>query len=265
MRIKNIVYILFVVVLGLSACSERFLDLKPSDSENAAGDFNDSIKVEAFMTGIYDRAQWSNFTLHLILHSEVKGEDVFVVSSGNYGRFVSSYQYSEDPFTGSQNDLWSNGYTIIANCNQIISKLPNATDLSEGLRNHYLAEARAIRANTYFQLVRLFGQPYGVAPNGPGVPLTLAPLAANDDFPGRSTVSEVYTEILNDLQFAETNFNPGQGSSIYRITSPAIDGLLARVYLNMGNWNEASSYADSVITQFPLMSAGLLAVCARNE
>ncbi|NJO90281.1 MAG: hypothetical protein HC831_16050 [Chloroflexia bacterium] len=207
--------------------------VQPSVSESADSDFNDSIKVEAFVTGIYDRTQWSSFTLELILHSEVKGEDIFVVSSGNYGRFVNSYQYSEDPYNGYQYDFWRWGYAIIANCNQLISKLPDANDLSEGFRNHYLAEARAIRANTYFQLVRLFGQPYSVAPGSQGVPLTLQPLGADENPPGRSSVAGVYQAILADLEFAETNFERNKETTIYRLTKPAILGLLARVHLNM--------------------------------
>ncbi len=255
MRIQYIIPLIsLAAILLFSSCSEKFLDVQPSVSESADSDFNDPIKVKAFMTGIYDRTQWSSFTLELILHSEVKGEDIFVVSSGNYGRFVSSYQYSEDPYNGYQYDFWRWGYAIIANCNQLISKLPNASDLSEEFRNHYLAEARAIRANTYFQLVRLFGQPYSVDSISAGVPLILAPIAADDTPPGRSSVAEVYQAILADLEFAELNFDSGNETTIYRLTLPAIRGLLARVHLNMENWAEASFYANKAKEGFPLMS-----------
>ena len=256
MKIQNILTIISLAsILLFNACSEDFLDVQPAVSENAESDFNDPIKVAAFMTGIYDRTQLSNFTLQLILHSDVKGEDIFVISSGNFGRFVASYQYSEDPYNGYQYDFWRNGYAIIANCNQLISKLPNAGNLDEDLRNHYLAEARTLRANTYFQLVRLFGQPYSVAPTSPGVPLTLAPLGADDDFPGRATVNAVYTEILNDLEFAEANFEVNVGNSINRITLPSIRGLLARVHLNMGNWVNARDYAINARAGYSVMSA----------
>lgn len=253
---KQYFLIIFTAIISLStiSCNEDFLDVKPSIADNSSEGFDDPIKIEAFLTGIYDRLQWSDFTLSILLHADVKGEDIYVVSSGNYGWFVTSYQYSEDPYSGNQYDYWLAGYKIIANCNQLISKLPSST-IDQSLKNHYLAEARALRAYTYFQLVRLFAQPYSVNPDAPGVPITLAPIAAEENFPGRSTVGQVYAEIVKDLQFAETNFDESHGNTVYRLTLPSIRGLQARVYLNMENWQLARDYAVDARTDFPLMSA----------
>ncbi len=253
MKRHKIFVILILFIIPFGACNDKFLDVQPTVANNADDAFNNPSEVIALMNGVYTLARDLDFTLGIILFSEVKGEDIFLIPD-NLGWFSSAYQYTENPYSGDQNNFWFNGYKIIANCNQLIEKIPQSTAFSDEFKNHYLAEAKAVRAYVYFQLVRLFGQPYSVDPNGKGVPLTLKPLSKDDDFPGRSSVRDVYAVILDDLEFAESNFDTNIGNSIYRMTLPAIQGLLARVHLNMEHWAEASSYAALARSSFNLSS-----------
>ncbi len=71
--------------------------------------------------------------------------------------------------------------------------------------SQYSAEAKFVRALSYFALITFYGQPY-VKDKGAskGIPLRLKGEAttANNNLP-RSTVAEVYTQIIKDLDSAE--------------------------------------------------------------
>jgi len=95
-------------------------------------------------------------------------------------------------------------------------------------RNQILAEARAIRAYSYFHLVRLWGS----------VPLVLnVPANINEMQPPRASVDEVYAQIIEDLEFAAANARttaPNKGI----ITQGVAHAILAQVYaaLPTPNW-----------------------------
>src|SRR3546814_11555434 len=63
--------------------------------------------------------------------------------------------------------------------------------ISEEVKNRYIAEAKAIRAFSYFRLVRLWGD----------IPMRLSPLVETDDFP-LTPLKDVYQQIVTDLEWA---------------------------------------------------------------
>lgn len=104
---------------------------------------------------------------------------------------------------------------------------------------------------SYFLLVNEFAQPYSNNPTqNPGLPLKLT--SDPNDLPqSRSTVAEVYDQVVLDLKDAITYLTLQQGetpkSNIYA-TKEAAEALLARVYLYMENWDGAWEMANKVIT-----------------
>lgn len=102
----------------------------------------------------------------------------------------------------------------------------------------------------YFNLVNLFGEPYGYNKKALGVPLKLVS-SLTDGFDKQNTVEEVYDQIICDLDEAEKNFltlpEEKQYSQTYRINLPAVQLLRARVALHMNNREDAAKYAKKVI------------------
>lgn len=240
----------------LSSCKKDFLNVTPSTSIPTADAFNSPEKIAAAITGIYDLTTYYNYTNNILLNQEIKGEDILVNSVNNYGRFLPGYQYIETVNSSELADHWLYGYKIIVNCNMLIQNLP-AAPVSDAVKLQSTAEARAIRAISHFNLVREFGKPYTVDPNSLGVPVVEKTINYNDKFPARSTVKDVYTSIVNDLLFADANFSAST-TGIYRITKNSIDGNLARVYLTMGDYTNASKYSKLARAGFPLASAASL-------
>jgi len=185
-----------------------------------------------------------------MLTTDIKGGDMLVVSTGNYNRFVTEYRFLQSPTAGYGTQFWRDGFRLISNTNQAIKNLPNAP-ISDAQKNDFLAEARMIRAWTNYQLVRLFGQPYSVAPNSLGIPKLETPIGEKDPTPARATVKDIYDFIIADLTFAANNLSASR-NSIFRVTKNAAYGMLARVYLDMENWKLASDNAKLARAGFNL-------------
>ncbi|MCM4160453.1 RagB/SusD family nutrient uptake outer membrane protein [Antarcticibacterium flavum] len=142
-------------------------------------------------------------------------------------------------------DIWLNGYQIINQANLVVDYV----DLVDEDRQATVeGEAKFLRALTYFDLVRLFGQQYEAGEQNTqlGVPLTLTGIT---DYSGdleipRNTVEEVYTQVVADLTDAYDLLPPSNGIFADKYAAQA---LLARVYLQMGNYEGARDAAHDVI------------------
>nr|WKN39024.1 RagB/SusD family nutrient uptake outer membrane protein [Tunicatimonas sp. TK19036] len=138
-------------------------------------------------------------------------------------------------------ELWSNFYQGIAVCNTAISRVDEVTELSESEVNSKVAEAYFLRAWYYHILVMHFG----------GVPLKTEEVTEVETTATRASEDEVYTQIINDLLFAE-QYLPDVQSDFGRATKPAAQALLARVYLTRDQNEEAATYAKKVINDYDL-------------
>jgi hypothetical protein len=100
----------------------------------------------------------------------------------------------------------------------------------------------------YFDLVRFFGDQYkfGVANDQLGVPLVLTPtgVLSESNFVTRNTVDEVYTKVIADLVTAASKLP--EENDVYA-SSGAANALLARVYLQKGDYANARNAANTVI------------------
>lgn len=242
-----------ISVLALTGCKKSFLDVTPSNAVPNTEAFTSAERLQAAMTGLYDLNTFSGYTNNILLNMDVKGEDVLVNSTNNYNRFIAGYQYIETVNSAELAVHWQYSYRIIANCNQLIENVP-AAPVTDAIKLQYTAEARALRAYAHFNLIREFAKPYTVDPTALGVPVVLKSIGPNETYPGRSSVKDTYTAIVADLVFAEANF-PSSVTNNFRLTKGAIQGLLARVYLTMGDYTNASKYAKLARTGYTLGNA----------
>lgn len=157
-------------------------------------------------------------------------------------------------------DTWRYQYSVITNINNVINnmgKIPIATPAEQLTMDSYLGEAYLMRAYLYHQLILRFAKDYepSTAASDLGVPL----VSTFDLFfrPGRSTVEQVYQQILSDLTIAETKLAATTGAQFSpKLNKDCVTALKARVYLCMHNWTTAVTAANSLITSptYPLIS-----------
>ncbi|HSB92850.1 MAG TPA: RagB/SusD family nutrient uptake outer membrane protein, partial [Flavitalea sp.] len=150
------------------------------------------------------------------------------------------------------NNVWARGYAAINSANILISQLQNSTVISSSLAQQYIGEAKFIRAFSYLVLVQTFAQPY-TKDNGasPGLPLRLAAETSegNNDL-SRSTVAEIYAQIIQDLDDAEAVLPESHGSNTlnssraHKATSIA---LKTRVYLVKGEFANVVTEAKKLV------------------
>ena len=120
---------------------------------------------------------------------------------------------------------WWNGlYSVIAQTNLVLERVPAITPMDETRKAQILGEARFLRAWAYFYLVRLYGD----------VPLITKPQTTeSEDFlPTRKPIEEGYALIVDDLTQAEAAGLPWQDAS-GRASRAAVKSLLSKVYLTM--------------------------------
>jgi|GEM_PF-87331 len=142
---------------------------------------------------------------------------------------------------------WQVLYKNIVGCNVGLGYLDKVTG-SEAEKGSLKAQALALRAYYYFNLVNMFGKPYnapGADPaTSPGVPLKLT-MDIKDDFYKRNSVAEVYQQIETDLLEAVELFKKyPKDNGPYKMNETAVYTLLSRMYLYQEKWDQVIEYAN---------------------
>ena len=237
-----------LLTLGLAACDKQ-LDVEPQLAVDAATALNSPAKVESAVVGAY--AKLDNPALYgtnLLLLPELLAPDNYVLWQGTFTSYRDIFQRQIVNNNAEANRTWQQAYQTINFANLILEALSVVTDAN--LKQQYEGEARFIRGALFFELVRLYGLPYQAGANNLGVPITLNPNKtaeqASQPVP-RSTVGEVYAQVIQDLRAAEDLLPEENSSGSGRANKYSAKALLARVYLQQSNFAEARDLANDVI------------------
>jgi len=143
---------------------------------------------------------------------------------------------------------WVSFYSVNFYLNQIINE-GSKTMADSPEKSQILAEAYALRAYLYFDMVNLYGKPYNSATASAdrGVPISLE--IDLEQVLKPSSVQEVYNQVHADMEKAEgLMVEEKQPSGIhYRFSKVALKALQARTALYQGDWNKALNYSDQVL------------------
>lgn len=132
-------------------------------------------------------------------------------------------------------EIWRIHYKVIYLANIAIERIP-AIEMDESARNQLVNEAKFLRGLMYFNLVRLFGS----------VPLITSENAPLNPEPAAETA--IYDQIISDLTDAEALLPDGaEGYEEGRASRGAAKSLLAKVYLNLEDYEKAAAKAFEVI------------------
>jgi hypothetical protein len=168
------------------------------------------------------------------------------------------YQRATTIQIGSLRSTWREAYKVINRANNVI-RVVDETLLSgtefDNKKGRLKAEALFVRALCHFELCRFWANPYDVDNQGnnshPGVPYRTEPtLSFTQDLAiARSSIEQVYGNVLEDLEVAETLFaQAGVRRSTHRASEMAAIALRARVLFSKGEYTSASVAAGDVIS-----------------
>lgn len=142
--------------------------------------------------------------------------------------------------------FWFDTYSTIYLCNLVLNNLDLEDD--EDIRNRLEGEAKFLRGLHYFEMIRFYALPYEKGKNNsqPGLPLVFNGVTDLSEmtYPSRSSVADVYSQIIADLQDAFRLLPSDNG---YRADRFAARAMLARVYLQQGNFVAARDAAHDVL------------------
>lgn len=237
-------YIALLAIAALFfACSEKFIDRQPEDNLSIGNYFTSVSEIKSGLVGCYKKLQniYYTKTAHLPLNLEMMSDDLKDLHWTNvYHLFLKTSGESSTP-------LWTSGYKMIVNCNNIIAAIDKyvpKNSSEETIIKAYRGEASFLRALSYFNLVRLYGD----------VPKVTAPFDdPNKAFGiGRAPVDDIYNSvIIPDLEYAIENcYKKGdialRGEEA-RATSGAALTILGKVYLTINNPSKAAEILKKLI------------------
>jgi hypothetical protein len=257
-QIKYILVVSLALTTGIS-CKKEYLKPVPLTSVSDATAFDSPDRILGNVRSLYANAKGSSFYGgRYVVYGDIRGED-FINETGNPVTASDVWNLSASgSSTTSVVNLWAQAYLTINLCNITIEGVTakGPTVVGTSLTNNYLGEARFVRALCYYSLLQYYAKPYADgAGSRPGLPLRLTAIKG----PGysdlaRSTVAQVYAQILDDLNFAEANlplnYGTTNGSELnttraHRNTAIAFK---TRVYLSMQNYAAVITEANKIVS-----------------
>ena len=239
---KFFIYVIMAFLAGTSASCKKWMDLKPQDGIVGSEFWNTKEQVDAAVIGIYTSMQ-ANVEL-MFMWGEARTDMVAPGFRANQDEqdIVNLNMLPNNRFVN-----WRTFYQTINYCNNVIQLAPAVLQKDNTFTQAHLdravGEALALRALTYFYLVRSFGD----------VPLKLTPTISDQDIVNipKSNSEAILAQILDDLKKAEPALPVSYGnndSDKGRVTRFGVNAMLADVYLWMDKYAEAAAECDKIIS-----------------
>jgi hypothetical protein len=247
---KKATIILLLTCFAVGSC-KKFLTETPysllstNNFYQSAGDASVALNgVFATLTAqtYYGRTSWTV--------TELGGEDLTVPSNSSSDR-ITLGNYTANSSNGEVANWWNNIYSCINRANDVIANVPKIS-MDPASRNDIVGNARFLRALGYFELVRSFGS----------VPLLITPTSSTSNlFPPKAAIADIYTLIINDLQYAEANClleSQIPTANKGRVSSGAASSILAKVYLTRAttSFADPNDYANALAECNKVINSG---------
>lgn len=237
-KIQKIITILCALLI-LSACNKDELDLvspndltteqfwkTPSDAEKGVN----SIYAMFYKDGLW--ARWIYFRLDLT------SDEGFSISPWTELADWTRFNYINYDFWEGNNVTWRDTYKAVFRANQVLANVPDIEFQDENRKKQILAEAKFLRALHYYYAAILWEK----------IPLVLEP-SLTTDLPAENTLEEVFAQIETDLNEAFSDLPVSwDDNNVGRPTKGAVKAMLAKVYMQQHQWQDAKSALDYLIT-----------------
>ncbi|HCM60427.1 MAG TPA: RagB/SusD family nutrient uptake outer membrane protein [Bacteroidales bacterium] len=247
--------IILALILLITGCTkDEWMNPVPITSVYDQFAFDTKARIEEQVNGIYSSLKsGQHLGGRFQIYNDVRCDN-FLPRSSNLVTNFATWNHTVISSTNEVQNLWGAIYSTVNTVNLFLEGIEAAWSggkldgvITQAEYDQYRAEALAVRAICYFDLVQMYSKPYHMG-NGAnrGVPLRLTAnktREGNDMAP--STVAQVYDQILNDLNdaepFAKADFS-NTSLNITRVHRNTIIAYKTRVYLHMHDW-------DAVVTE----------------
>jgi len=241
-KIKIFTVLLTIVLIG--GCSEDILDKSNPNELTKDSFFKTDAQAFAAVTATYAGLQSNNlyvreyFFLHDLLSDDVQ--------SGGAQLEASRAQVLNHVALGNNNVInanWQGHFRTINRANLVIQRVPemeSPSQISAENKTRYVAEAKFLRAWSYFELVSLWGR----------VPILTEPATTAEGIPRSDSEDQVYDLIFQDLTDAIAGLPRKKdfgGSDLGRAPKAAPQALAAKVHMFRGEYSDARPFLEDII------------------
>ncbi|WP_345230857.1 RagB/SusD family nutrient uptake outer membrane protein [Olivibacter ginsenosidimutans] len=240
---KTYIFGIIFAALTLASCSD-FLEELPEDRFTEGQFYQNLEQAQAAVDAIYQPIRvTSAFGGQYFLQVEIMAE--FSIGRGSTAA-VGAYQGLDATNASRVGLVWQYLYQSIFYANTAIENIEAMDNISDTDKNQLIAEARFMRAFSYYHLVRHWG----------AVPLILS---TEQESTPRTPADEVYASIIADLENGESVL-PDAPKQYGRPTKWASSAFLADVYLTRQDYAKAAEKAEEVINsgKFSLVDVNTL-------
>lgn len=233
----------------MPSCKKFISTSPPSNILSTQSVFNDVATATSAQTYIYTQMEKNTESYNLSMLTGLLGDELKTWSTSS--ELIQHYTNSMTPENVYSARLWKNAYNYIFQANSIIEGLQTST-LDSQVVIQLTGESKFIRAFWLFYLTNVFGD---------------VPIITSTDYQPNSSVfrskqSVVYEQIIADLISAKSTLNSNyvDGTSLtasaerVRPTKWAASALLARVYLYLGDYENALSESNFVLSNTAVFS-----------
>jgi len=230
----------FGAMLFTASCKKEFLDVPPQGQQPSATFWQNQEDALKGVNSIYANLRsWNNVAFNAIAIESTGSDEADKGSTPTDATFFNLYdQFTVTSTQGSLLDFWAGQYQNILLCNQVLDNVPKIT-MDESLKARYLAEAKFVRAYSYFRLVRAYGR----------VPLRLTVPQSSGEFNvPQAERTAVYAQIEKDLTEAAAALPQSYGAAdLGRATRGAALGLRAKVAMYQNKWADVLALTNQVM------------------
>lgn len=248
-------------MLSLQNCSD-FLEQEPGTQTSIDELLQNKKGVLQALTGVYYELEANLRGERFAVYADLQGGNIKfapTASGSNKGQISvpgnleQVYSFQDVAQTSDFKSFYDDSYDIINQANLILEYTPALTDATDAEKNQIQAEALTIRAYAHFLLALVYSQDYNytAAATHLGIVYNTESIKNGIKYPARKTATETYSLIINDLKtaiasYATTSLLTGADYSFFNQKNTK--ALLARVYLQKGDWTNAYETANDVIT-----------------
>lgn len=252
---------IFFLLLSLQSCSD-FLEQEPGTQTSIDELLQNKTGVLQALTGLYSSLEENIRPERYAVYADLQGGNLKFAptATGSLKGQISAssnveqvYSFDDQALTSNYKSFYDESYDIINQANLILEYTPSLPDATEAEKNQIKAEALAIRAYAHFLLSLVYSQDYKYTADAShlGIVYKTESIKAGIQYPARKTAAETYTLIINDLQTAIANFSDSSlltGAAYSFFNQKNTKALLARVFLQKGDWANAYETANDLIT-----------------
>lgn len=233
--------VLLLLVVGLGSC-KKYLDILPKGKKipTTLADF------EALIRDEYSNQRAPVTQSVLLLNDRWESQanlNYYPLWKANYYWDAGANRIS---LNTTDESAYYTAYAAISSFNLILQYAPTATDATDADKSTVMAQAKLGRAMHYFILVNYYADTYEASNAGSKLSVPLIESADVDAPYKQVTIQEMYDFIISNVTDALPNL-PDKGATVVHGTKGAAYAFLARVYLQMSNYDQALSYANQAL------------------